>query len=127
MHAADGGYNYTAMPANDIRARIEQRLETLGLSMQKASKDAGLSEAFLKHFLAGRQDDITVGKLEALAPILKTTPGWLLDGEGDEAVQPDPDTAKVYGIVPHLKKQNLEKAADYLQMLRDSQKRGKGK
>lgn len=114
-------YNFTSMSTNEIRARIRQRLEALGLSMHQASKDAGMSEAYLKHFLAARQDDITVGKLEKLAAVLKTTASWLLTGEGDPAVQPDKDTAEIIGIIPHLKKPSIEKAREYLEMLRRDQ------
>jgi transcriptional regulator with XRE-family HTH domain len=115
------------MAVEQIRARIRQRLDALGLSMQAASKAAGLSEAYLKHFLAERQDDITVTKLDALAKALKTTSAWLLTGEGDPAVQPDQETADIIGIIPHLKKPNIEKARDYLELLRASQQGGKKK
>lgn len=115
------------MIIKDIRARIRQRLDLLGLSMEAASVEAGLSKAYLKQFMAERQQDITVGKLDALAPVLKTTTTWLLSGEGDAAVQPDKDTAAVIGIVPYLRKDNLVKARDYLQLLKDSQKSGKTK
>jgi transcriptional regulator with XRE-family HTH domain len=112
------------MPVSQIRARIRQRLDALGLSMQAASKEAGLSEAYLKQFLSERQDDITVGKLDALAKALKTSSGWLLTGEGDPSVQPDQETADIIGIIPHLKKKNLETARNLLEALRDSQKGG---
>jgi transcriptional regulator with XRE-family HTH domain len=110
------------MPIAGIRARIRQRLDDLSLSMEKASKDAGLSEAYLKQLMSERQDDITASKLEALAPVLKTTAAWLLTGEGDASVQPDKETAAVFGIVHHLNKKNLAAAAHLLQALRDSQK-----
>lgn len=115
------------MIIKDILARIRQRLDLLSMSMEAASVDAGLSKAYLKQFMSARQQDITVGKLDALAPVLKTTTTWLLSGEGDAAVQPDKDTADVIGIVPYLKKDNLAKAKDYLTLLRDSQKSDKAK
>lgn len=110
------------MKIEAIRARIRQRLDILGISRETASKDAGLSPAYLKQFLSGRQQDITISKLDALADALKTNAVWLMTGEGDQAVQPDDETAKVIGIIPHLKKTNLETAANLLQALRDSQK-----
>ena len=112
------------MNISDIRARIRQRLDILQKSMESASKDAGFSEAYLKQFMSGRQVDITVGKIDALAPVLKTSVTWLITGEGDADVQPNQETAAVVGIIPHLKKKNLEKALDYLTMLRDTQKTG---
>ncbi|MGH6857260.1 MAG: S24 family peptidase [Methylocella sp.] len=75
------------MALADIHARIESRLKAVGLKSNAASLAAGKPDAIrnLKRAVKSGRDGITTGTLEALAPVLQTTPAWLLTGEGDPA------------------------------------------
>jgi SOS-response transcriptional repressor LexA len=71
------------MDIESVLARIEGRLKAVGLSAHAASLAAGrpdairnLKRAFKNHDRRG----VTTETLLALAPVLKTTAAWLLDG-----------------------------------------------
>ena len=72
----------------DVLTRIESRLKVVGLSAVAASKKAGLSEDAIRNMQrAARSDErktVSVRTIAALAPVLKTTAAWLIDGIGDE-------------------------------------------
>ena len=75
------------MEMRAILGRIESRLKAVGLSAWKASRQAGVRDAIRnmrRAVKAGDGSTVTTMTIEKLAPILKTTPGWLLTGEGRE-------------------------------------------
>ncbi|MGH6937004.1 MAG: S24 family peptidase, partial [Methylocella sp.] len=81
------GYS-TAMKLAEILARIESRLTAVGLSAHAASLAAKRPDAIRNLKRAVRNNDrrgITTETLTALAPVLKTTAAWLLEGVGDPA------------------------------------------
>jgi Peptidase S24-like len=81
------GYS-TAMKLDDVLARIESRLKALGLSAHAASLEANRPDAIRNLKRAVKNNDrrgITTGTLEALAPVLRTTVAWLLEGGEDLA------------------------------------------
>lgn len=72
-----------------IYDRVQRRLEAVGLSADKASKLAGKPDAIrnMKRALdEGKRTGVTTSTLTALAPVLQTSTGWLLDGTGTEAI-----------------------------------------
>jgi phage repressor protein C with HTH and peptisase S24 domain len=74
------------MDLQDVLSRIESRLETLGLSANRASDLAKKPDAIrnLKRaVMNGERRGVTTETLAALAPVLKTTAAWLLEGVGD--------------------------------------------
>lgn len=76
------------MDLADILARIESRLKAVGLSAHAASLAAKRPDAIRNLKRAVKNNDrrgITTETLMALAPVLKTTPAWLLEGVGDPA------------------------------------------
>ena len=81
-----------SMQLADILARIEERLAALNLSADTASKMAGKPDAIRnirRAARAGTRQGVQTGTLEALAPVLKCSQGWLLtglDAPTDEAV-----------------------------------------
>lgn len=84
---------------NVIVGRIERRLKATGLSAHAASKKAGLSVDAIRNLKRGAKGQINVTggnavTFAALAPILETTPQWLMTGAGDETFDPNtgPDT-----------------------------------
>lgn len=82
------GYS-TGMQLADVLARIELRLEALGLSAHAASLAACKPDAIrnLKRAVKnGERRGITTETLSALAPVLKTSAAWLLSGESEEPV-----------------------------------------
>ena len=81
------GYS-TAMKLDDVLARIESRLKALDLSAHAASLTAKRPDAIRNLKRAVKNNDrrgITTETLMALAPVLKTTAAWLLEGVGDPA------------------------------------------
>jgi phage repressor protein C with HTH and peptisase S24 domain len=79
------GYS-TAMELEDILARIESRLTALNLSAHAASLAAKKPDAIrnLKRAVNnGDRRGVTTETLTALAPVLKTTAAWLLEGVGE--------------------------------------------
>lgn len=74
------------MELQDVLSRIESRLEALGLSANRASDLAKKPDAIrnLKRAVQnGERRGVTTETLAALAPVLKTTAAWLLEGIGD--------------------------------------------
>lgn len=73
----------------DVLDRIEQRLKTLGLSASAASKLANLSEDAIRNMRRSLVSDpdrgVSTNTIMALAPVLQTTAGWLMDGVGEES------------------------------------------
>ena len=79
------GY-YTGMELEDVLFRIESRLKAVGLSAHAASLAARRPDAIRNLKRAVKNNDrrgITTETLIALAPVLKTTAAWLLEGVGD--------------------------------------------
>lgn len=73
----------------DILERIDARLDAVGLSESKAAKLAGLSDSAIRDMRralkSGRRSaGISTRTINALAPILQTSPSWLLEAAGDE-------------------------------------------
>lgn len=78
-----------SMELAGILTRIEKRLKRLEMSATKASKLAGKPDAIrnLKRAVKqGRRRGISTATLHALAPVLQTTEGWLLTGNGTEDI-----------------------------------------
>jgi SOS-response transcriptional repressor LexA len=74
------------MELEDILARVESRLQALGLSAHAASLAAKKPDAIRNLKRAVKNGDrrgITTETLAALAPVLKTSASWLLEGVGD--------------------------------------------
>lgn len=72
-----------------VYARILQRLRATGLSAYKASKNAGLSGDAIRNIqraaASGAKKGVTAETIAALADALGTTPGWLMEGKGEES------------------------------------------
>ncbi len=85
--ATQAVYGYsTVMDLEDVLTRIESRLEALGLSAHAASIAAKKPDAIrnLKRAVKnGERRGVTTETLIALAPVLKTTAAWLLEGVGE--------------------------------------------
>lgn len=84
-----GGRSDYRMLLSDVAARIERRLQTLKLSASGASKAAGLSEDAIRNLQRAAsaktpRHGVTTRTITALAPVLRTSVAWLLEGEGDE-------------------------------------------
>lgn len=68
-----------------VLARVEERLEALGLSATAASKKAGLSEDAIRNLRRAvekgdTRQGISTRTVQALAPVLETTAAYLLNG-----------------------------------------------
>lgn len=68
---------------DDVRLRIRQRLEELGLSMRAVSRAAGLGETFLRDFFRNEDQDMRYDNAVKLAPELHMTPEYLMEGRGE--------------------------------------------
>jgi len=72
----------------DVLARIESRLKAVGLSAHAASRAAKRPDAIRNLKRAVKNHDrrgITTETLVALAPVLKTSAAWLLEGIGKQS------------------------------------------
>lgn len=72
------------MELPDILERIERRLKAVKLSPDAASKAAGKPDAIrnIKRAIKdGGRAGVSTDTIRALAPILKTSPSWLLEGD----------------------------------------------
>lgn len=92
------------MELQDIMARIQQRLDTLGMSASAASKAAGKPDAIRNLQRAIEQENgrqgMSTATLNALAPVLRTTAIWLLAEAGPEELgAPSSQTEKVEPII----------------------------
>lgn len=70
---------------NLINDRIQQRLNDLGITARAASLRAGLSADAIRNIeraVESGRDGISTVTILKLAPILQTTPSWLLEGGG---------------------------------------------
>lgn len=70
--------------------RVKERLEAVGLSGREASIAAGLSETYVRDILNGKSARPSGVGIAKLAPVLKTTSAYLLEGTGDAEAQPIP-------------------------------------
>lgn len=70
----------------DVLARIEERLKVLKISATAASRDAGLSEDAIRNMrravAADERQGVSTATIFALAPVLHTSPSWLIEGMG---------------------------------------------
>lgn len=91
------------MALEDVVERVQARLRALGISAQAASKAAGLSPDAIRNMeravKAGKRQGVSTRTVTALAPVLHTTSGWLLDGIGDEDGEGTTDSVPVVGYV----------------------------
>jgi hypothetical protein len=78
----------------DLIARIEKRLERVGLTIGKACSLAEVDSTFLRDLKRNPLRSPRVNTLAALAIPLKTTPAWLAYGVGDEEVE-DPEAIAI--------------------------------
>jgi phage repressor protein C with HTH and peptisase S24 domain len=88
------------MELQRIIKRIDHRLKAVGMTANKASKEAGKPDAIrnLKRAAAdGNRQGATTTTIAALAPVLKTTVQWLLEGQGPEDITADVGTIPVWG------------------------------
>lgn len=81
--------------AMTLRRRIQQRLDTLKLSMRAASLKAGLGTHFVRDLMENPLQSPKADNLGKLAIALDTTTEWLLEERGDEAAPGVP----IMGIV----------------------------
>lgn len=94
-----------------ILQRIEQRLNALNLTANVASQRAGKPDAIRNIRRAvrdNRRGGVTVTTLAALAPVLQTSPGWLLTGAPD--ISTNTDTAAAERGSPYVKTANRSTA-----------------
>lgn len=85
----------------DVLERIEKRLVAVKLSATAASRRAELSEDAIRNMRRAMESDpdrgVSMRTIQALAPVLKTTAAWLLDGTGEES--PLADLCPIIGKV----------------------------
>ena len=81
------------MQLKDVLDRVESRLRALNMSAHAASMAAKKPDAVRNLRRAvqnGERRGITTDTLAALAPVLKTTASWLMEGMSEAAVLDQP-------------------------------------
>ena len=73
----------TARRNRDLRARIRERLQVLGLSEEAASRAAGLDKTYLRKLFDRPDSSPRLDSLEKMAGVLGVTGEWLLHGRGE--------------------------------------------
>lgn len=72
----------------DVLDRVQTRLDAVGLTAQAASRAAGISKDAIRNMQRAAKTPgrggVSTRTIQALAPVLQTNAGWLLDGTGDE-------------------------------------------
>ena len=71
--------------AETVAGRIQQRLDTLGLNPERASRMAGGSPSLIPNILNGRSRHPRIDTLAKIAPVLQTSPEWLATGRATPA------------------------------------------
>lgn len=76
----------------DVLARVEARLAAVEKTPTAASREAGLSPDAIRNMKRATEDGtgrkgVTTRTIEKLAPVLRTTTAWLLEGAGPENVE----------------------------------------
>ena len=66
-----------------VKTRIRERLEALGLSMRRASELSGMGETAIRDLLKNDTQSPRLDTLRKIAPVLKTSVEWLVNGEGE--------------------------------------------
>ncbi|MFP5528346.1 helix-turn-helix domain-containing protein [Peptococcus simiae] len=86
---------------NEIRHRIKQRREELGLSYQNLAEKTGLSKSTLQRYETASIKNLPLDKLEALAKALSVSPAYLMGWqENDNIVSEDIDLSSYDNILP---------------------------
>lgn len=99
---------------HDLLARIDKRLQAVGLSESRAPKLAGMSDSAIRNLrrdlAAGKQRSMNAGTLERLAPVLRTTVQWLVTGTGAEDAQELPAARDSGPSIGHQWRNRLSEA-----------------
>jgi phage repressor protein C with HTH and peptisase S24 domain len=87
-----------------VLARIEKRLLAVDLKAAQASRRAGLSPDAIRNLRRAAKGELTrqgasTRTIDLLAPVLGTTPGWLLDGVGEEDGRDPSQSIPIMGYV----------------------------
>ena len=87
-----GGAGQITDMSHDVLIRIDQRLALVGLTESRAALEAGLSDSAIRNvrraLKKGEDAKFSARTLEALAPVLRTSASWLLEGGDDPEVDP---------------------------------------
>lgn len=86
-----------------VLARIQERLDALGLSERGAAEKAGLSAAAIRNIREGKSQSPRLDTLRKLAPTLEVSPEWLAFGVGEDVRRAKEETAARAGqLMPVL-------------------------
>ncbi len=72
-----------------LAKRIALRLEALELSESEACRRAELAHTYIRDIRNGNKRSPRAETLKRLAKVLGTTSEWLLEGKGEQVVDPD--------------------------------------
>lgn len=85
------------MMESDLKHRIKQRIEALGISARKVSIDAGCNPDTLGKVLLGKTKTLRGDHLSRIARVLKVSESWLTTGEDAERMAEEHPTGARYG------------------------------
>ncbi|WP_290494468.1 hypothetical protein [Hyphomonas sp. UBA4494] len=104
---------------DEIRARIEQRMEALGLTRRSVSLSSGLSSHFLQRFMTQANTSMTVDNLLKLSRTLQVAPEWLLTGRS--ATEPPLGAVELFDLYTRLSPANRETLMNFARWTLDNQ------
>ena len=82
-------------------ARIKERREFLGLTLEEVGNGLGVNKSTIKRYEDGVTKKITIATYERLAKILQTTPIYLMGGEEDKDTSQETEKklSEIYGNI----------------------------
>lgn len=84
-------------------ARIKERREALGLTLEEVGKALGVNKSTIKRYEDGITKRITIATYERLAKILDTTPLYLMGGDEEKTVNAKQTLDKLSNIESFVK------------------------
>ena len=117
------GENNGMDQSDEIRHRIQERIDAIGIKIQAASLKAGLGQTTLRDFMVGRAKTITLRSLTKLAPVLLCSPEWLATGRDPEnGPNEDPESAELHNIFASMPKRKRAIVLDLARELSNQKK-----
>lgn len=103
----------------DISKMIKSRRLELGLTLKDVASALGTAESTISRYESSNIQNMGIDKIEALAKVLRCSPGYLMGWEKDGSV---PQTIAAHLDTSDLTQAELEDVADYIEFIKNKRK-----
>lgn len=100
----------------DISKMIKSRRLELGLTLKDVATALGTAESTISRYESSNIQNMGIDKIEALAKVLKCSPGYLMGWEKNDSV---PHTIAAHLDTSDLSQAELDDVADYIEFIRN--------